>query len=70
MSRLCLGLVGLSWLLCPAAGLGQGTPERARRVADIASLALEEYQLGVQAGRVVSPAELEEARLFLENNHS
>ena len=66
MSRLCLGLVGLSWLLCPAAGLGQGTPERARRVADIASLALEEYQLGVQAGRVVSPAELEEARLFLE----
>ena len=35
-------------------------------MADIASLALEEYQLGVQAGRVVSPAELEEARLFLE----
>ncbi|MBI2615725.1 MAG: FTR1 family protein [Gemmatimonadetes bacterium] len=47
-------------------GLGQGTPELARRVADIASIALNEYQLGVQAGRVVSAAELEEARLFLQ----
>src|SRR3970040_1560671 len=65
MSRLRLALVGLTWLLGPSVSLGQGTPELARRVADIASLALEEYQLGVQAGRVVSPAELEEARLFL-----
>jgi high-affinity iron transporter len=65
MSRLYLALTGLV-LLLPSAGHGQDAPDVARRVADIASLALEEYQLGVRAGRVVSPAELEEARLFLQ----
>jgi len=40
--------------------------EAARRVAAIASLAIEEYRLGLQGGRVVSPVELEEARRFLE----
>ena len=66
MSRLRLTFVGLALLLFPRAALGQATPALARRVADIASLALDEYQLGVRAGRVVSPAELEEAQLFLE----
>ncbi len=66
MSRLHLILIGLATVLCPSVGLGQGAPDLARRVADIASIALNEYQLGVQSGHVVSPAELEEARAFLE----
>ena len=66
MSQLRLALLGLVWLHFPVAVLGQDVPELARRVADIASLSLEEYQLGVEAGRVVSAAELEEARAFLE----
>ena len=37
----------------------------ARRLANTARLAAQEYRLGVQAGRVVAPAEVEEARLFL-----
>lgn len=44
----------------------QGVAESARRVAAIASLAVDEYRLGVQGARVVSPVELEEARRFLE----
>ena len=66
MSRLRLLLVGLAALLSPSVGLGQDAADLARRVADIASIALSEYQLGVQAGRVVSSAEWEEARAFLE----
>lgn len=65
MSRLRLALVVFAALLSESSALAQGTPELARRVADIASLALDEYQLGMQAGRVVSAVELEEARLFL-----
>ncbi|GIW51909.1 MAG: hypothetical protein KatS3mg081_1264 [Gemmatimonadales bacterium] len=42
-----------------------GTGERARRLADITAIAIDEYALGVVGGRVVSPAELEEAELFL-----
>lgn len=56
----------LAALLPASRAAAQGSPELARRVADIASLALDEYQLGVVAGRVTSPAEVEEARLFLE----
>ncbi len=44
----------------------QGVAESARRVAAIASLAVDEYRLGVQGARVVSPVELAEARRFLE----
>lgn len=40
-------------------------PARARRVADIVSIALAEYREGVSNGRVVALEELEEARLFL-----
>ena len=65
MSRWCLALIGLVLWLCPPEAQGQGASELARRVADIASLAIDEYQLGVRDGRVVSAAELEEARLFL-----
>jgi high-affinity iron transporter len=44
-------------------------PDRAaivRRVAATATLAAQEYRIGVVDGRVVAPAEVEEARLFLE----
>ena len=37
-----------------------------RRLAATAQLASQEYALGVVDGRVVAPAEVEEARLFLE----
>ena len=37
-----------------------------RRLAATAQLAAQEYGLGVVDGRVVAPAEVEEARLFLE----
>lgn len=66
MCRWCLVLLGLAGLAAPSLISAQGTPDAARRVADIASIALDEYQLGVQAGRVVSPAELAEARTLLE----
>jgi hypothetical protein len=36
-----------------------------RRIAATAALAAEEYRLGVRDGKVVAPAEVEEARLFL-----
>ncbi len=37
-----------------------------RRVAATATLAAQEYRIGVVDGRVVAPAEVEEARLFLQ----
>jgi high-affinity iron transporter len=46
-----------------------GPPDRAaavRRVAATATLAAQEYRIGVVDGRVVARAEVEEARLFLE----
>jgi high-affinity iron transporter len=45
---------------------GQGDEDIARRIADVAAIALDEYGEGVVGGRVVSEAELREARLFLE----
>jgi hypothetical protein len=47
------------------------TPDQAplvRRVAATAQLAAQEYRLGVSAGHVVSPAEVDEARLFLQES--
>jgi high-affinity iron transporter len=65
----CISRVGLVLLVCVGAlwtpAAAQGAAEAARRVTDIATLALSEYQLGVQAGRVISPQELDEARQYL-----
>jgi high-affinity iron transporter len=47
------------------------TPEQAavvRRVAATAQLAAQEYRNGIMGGRVVLPAEVEEARLFLQES--
>jgi high-affinity iron transporter len=60
-------------LLCLAVvpGLAQGqavSPDQerlVRRIAATAGLAAEEYRLGIEDGRVISAAEVEEARLFL-----
>ncbi|HEU5170364.1 MAG TPA: FTR1 family protein [Gemmatimonadales bacterium] len=52
----------------PADSLQQPTSDHvtaARRVAATAQLAAQEYRIGVSGGRVVAPAEVEEARLFL-----
>lgn len=66
MILICLFL-GLLLPSIPSAVLAQAEVEgRARRLADITVIALEEYSLGVVGGRVVSSAELEEAERFLE----
>ena len=49
--------------------VAMGPPDRAavvRRVAATATLAAQEYRIGLVNGRVVARAEVEEARLFLE----
>jgi high-affinity iron transporter len=43
----------------------QADPATARRIADVVSIALAEYEAGVVDGRVVLEEELDEARLFL-----
>ncbi len=59
-------LLAVLALLAPFDLLGQGTDEElARRIAAVASIALDEYALGVVDGQVVAAAELEEARLFV-----
>ncbi len=66
MFRFRFALVALLALEPATGAWAQGVPDIARRVSDIASLALDEYQLGVVSGQVISVAEFEEARLFLE----
>lgn len=45
----------------------QDANQIARRVAAVATLAVEEYRLGVRDGRIVQAAEYEESVLFLQN---
>ena len=66
MPRWYKALAAVATLVLPSFAMAQGTSDLARRVADVASLAIDEYQLGVQGGRVTSPVEVQEARLFLE----
>jgi high-affinity iron transporter len=66
MRRLRNALAILAAPLLPSLVAAQSTPDLARRLADVASLAIDEYQLGVQGGRVTSLQEIQEARLFLE----
>ena len=56
-------LASLALAQQPAAG-GDHT-QSVRRIAATARLAAQEYRLGVQDGKIVLPAEVEEARLFL-----
>ncbi|HEX2217701.1 MAG TPA: hypothetical protein VHG35_02785, partial [Gemmatimonadales bacterium] len=44
----------------------QGLAATVRRVAATATLAAQEYRIGVVGGSLVAAAEVEEARLFLE----
>ena len=73
---------GILPILLSAASLGAATPQQqpaapatsqdrapvARRVAATAQLAAQEYRIGVVDGRVVAPAEVEEATLFLKES--
>ena len=73
---------GILSILLSAASLGAATPQQqpaapatsqdrapvARRVAATAQLAAQEYRIGVVDGRVVAPAEVEEATLFLKES--
>jgi high-affinity iron transporter len=67
MTKFCLAFLALVTPFPMSADAQQTGADAARRIADIATLALDEYQLGFQGGRVASPAELDEARLFLED---
>jgi high-affinity iron transporter len=48
--------------------VAQDSAATVRRVAATATLAAQEYRIGVVDGRIVAPAEVEEARLFLEES--
>ncbi len=64
--RLVLAALLALALATPVALWGQHDDvATARRIADVTAIAVAEYGAGVQHGRVVQPAELEEARLFL-----
>jgi high-affinity iron transporter len=58
-------LVNTIALLFAFTGAGPDSAAMARRIAASAELAAQEYRIGVVEGRVVAPAEVEEARLFL-----
>jgi high-affinity iron transporter len=56
-------LANLAFIQQPAAG--EDHTQSVRRIAATARLAAQEYRLGVENGKVVLPAEVEEAQLFL-----
>ncbi len=62
-------LTYLVWALClamvPRVATAQEPVAAARRLAATAQLAAEEYRLGISGGRVIAPAEVSEAKLFL-----
>ncbi len=59
-------------VLSPAGALQGGSPPDSaalvRRIAATATLAAQEYRIGVEHGRIAAPAEVEEARLFLQES--
>ncbi len=58
-------LVQATSLLLALASVGPDSVTTARRIAASAELAAQEYRIGVVDGRIVAPAEVDEARLFL-----
>lgn len=58
-------LVQATSLLLALAPIGPDSVTTARRIAASAELAAQEYRIGVVDGRIVAPAEVDEARLFL-----
>ncbi len=63
--RRALGIAAALSVVIPGVARAQDSVATARRVFATASLAAEEYAVGVVGGRVVSVAEVEEARLFI-----
>jgi high-affinity iron transporter len=69
-------LIGGSLLLAATAFFGPSQTRQAtqdptsaiRRIAATAQLAAQEYRIGIADGRVVAPAEVSEARLFLQES--
>src|SRR3954467_334584 len=49
-------------------GSGRNPAPVVRRLAATAQLAAQEYRIGVENGRVIAPAEVDEARLFLRES--
>jgi high-affinity iron transporter len=62
-------LIGAALLNPPQQVSGPSDPvPLVRRLAATAQLAAQEYRVGIVDGRIVSPAEIDEARLFLEES--
>jgi len=65
LNRIRLLFVTTAALVGATPASAQTPEEAARRIATVGAIAVEEYGLGVADGRIVSAAELDEARLFL-----
>jgi high-affinity iron transporter len=62
-------LLGASLLSQPQqASQSQSPAPVVRRLAATAQLAAQEYRIGVENGRIIAPAEVDEARLFLQES--
>ncbi len=62
------GLLALHAVAAPVrlSGQADAATTAARRIADLVSIAIDEYGVGVVGGRVINEGELREARLFLD----
>src|SRR5215467_3269005 len=58
-------LIGIAAALVPPTLAAQDAAVAVRRLATTSRLAADEYRLGVANGKVVLPAEVDEAKLFL-----
>jgi high-affinity iron transporter len=65
---LLLGASLLSQQQPQQSGPGPSPAPVVRRLAATAQLAAQEYRIGVENGRVIAPAEVDEARLFLQES--
>lgn len=65
LKRNLLLVVTAAIVLGAGPATAQPTEAVARRIATVSAIAVAEYGLGMAGGRVVRPAEIEEARLFL-----
>lgn len=67
----CAAVLLLGGTLLPQLQQGSAPPDPTplvRRLAATAHLAAQEYRVGIVDGRIVSPAEVDEARLFLQES--
>src|SRR5262245_53464288 len=64
-NQLTIILIGVAIALLPPLLAAQDAAIAVRRLATTSRLAADEYRLGVASGKVILPAEVDEAKLFL-----